>query len=85
MINCEDGAQERVLEELKSIECIIWAASVVGPYDIVAKIAVPSIDVLRETISFKIREIQKVRTTTTMICEQSKSFTNSIEGKMCYV
>jgi DNA-binding Lrp family transcriptional regulator len=84
MINCEDGAQERILEELKSIECIIWTASVVGPYDIVTKIAVPSIDALRETIAFKIRRIHKVRTTTTIICEQSKSFLNSIEGKMCH-
>jgi len=85
MINCEDGAQECVIGELKSIKCIKEMVITVGPYDIVTKIAVPSIEVLRETIAFKIRRIQKVRTTTTIICEQSKSFLNSIEGKICHV
>jgi DNA-binding Lrp family transcriptional regulator len=85
MINCEDGAQECVIEELKSIKCVKEMTTTVGPYDIVTKIAVPSVDALRETIEFKIRRIQKVRTTTTIICEKSKSFLNSIEGKMCHV
>jgi DNA-binding Lrp family transcriptional regulator len=73
------------MEELKSIKCIKEMTTTVGPYDIVTKIAVPSIETLREIIAFKIRRIQKVRTTTTIICEQSKSFLNSIEGKTCHV
>lgn len=85
MINCEDGAQEYVIEELKSIECIKEMSTTIGSYDIVTKIAVPSIDALRETIELKIRRIQKVRATTTIICEQSKSFLDSIKGKICYV
>jgi DNA-binding Lrp family transcriptional regulator len=85
MINCEDGAQEYVMEELKSIKSIKEMTTTVGSYDIVTKIAVPSIGALRETIEFKIRRIHKVRTTTTIICEQSKSFLNSIKGKMCHV
>ncbi|HYL66727.1 MAG TPA: Lrp/AsnC ligand binding domain-containing protein [Nitrosopumilaceae archaeon] len=85
MINCEDGAQEYVMEELKSIKCIKEISTTIGSYDIVTKIAVPSVEALRETIEFKIRRIQKVRTTTTIICEQSKSFPNSIEGEMCHV
>ena len=85
MINCEDGAQEYVMEELKSIECIKEMSTTIGSYDIVTKIAVPSIDALRETIELKIRRIQKVRTTTTIICEQSKSFLDSIKGKICHV
>jgi len=85
MINCEDGAQKYVMEKLKSIKCIKEMATTVGSYDIVTKIAVPSIEALRETIAFKIRRIQKVRTTTTIICEQPKSFLNLIEGKMYHV
>ena len=84
MINCEDGAQEYVMEELKSIKCLKEMTTTVGPYDIVTKIAVPSTEALRETIEFKIRRIQKVRTTTTIICELSTSL-EVIEGKMCYV
>jgi len=85
MINCEDGAQEYVVEELKSIKCVKEMSTTIGSYDIVTKIAVPSIDALRETIEFKIRRIQKVRTTTTIICEQSKSVLKSIKGKIYHV
>jgi len=85
MINCEDGGQEYVMDELKSIKSIKEMTTAVGPYDIVTKIAVPSILVLRETIEFEIRKIQKVRTTTTIICEQSKSFLDSVQGKICHV
>ena len=84
MINCEDGAQEYVMEELKSIKFLKEMATTIGPYDIVTKIVVPSIEALRETIESKIRKIQKVRTTTTIICEQSKSFLVSKE-KMWHV
>lgn len=69
MINCEDGAEQYVMEELKSIKCIKEMTTTVGSYDIVTKIVVPSISVLRETIELKIRRIQKVRTTTTIVCE----------------
>ena len=85
LINCEDGAQEYVLEELKSIKCVKEMSTTIGPYDIVTKIAVPSIEALREIIEFRIRRIPKVRTTTTIICEHSKSFLNLIKGKTCYV
>ena len=85
MINCEDGAQEYVIEELKSIKCVKEMSTTIGSYDIVTKIAVPSIDALRETIELKIRRIKKVRTTTTIICEHSKSLLDSIKGKICHV
>jgi len=85
MINCEDGAQEYVMEELKSIKSIKEMVTTVGPYDIMTKIVVPSICALRETIEFKIRKIQKVRTTTIIICEQSNTSLNSTKGKMCHV
>ena len=85
MINCEDGAQEYVMEELKSIKCVKEMSTTIGSYDIVTKIAVPSVEDLKETIEFKIRRIKKVRTTTTIICEQSKSFLNLIKGKTYHV
>ena len=85
MINCEDGAQEYVMEELRSIKYVKEMSTTIGSYDIVTKIAVPSIEALRETIEFKIRRIQKVRTTTTIICEQSKFFLKLLKGKICHV
>ncbi|MGI0068768.1 MAG: Lrp/AsnC family transcriptional regulator [Nitrosopumilaceae archaeon] len=85
MINCEDGAQEYVIGELKSLEYVKEIASTFGSYDIVAKITVPSVECLRETITFKIRRIPKIRTTTTIICMPSTSFFDSSDDGMRYV
>jgi DNA-binding Lrp family transcriptional regulator len=85
MINCEDGALEHVIEELKSLEYVKEIASTFGSYDIVAKITVPSVECLRDTITFKIRRVQKIRTTTTIICIPSTSFFDSSDDGMCYV
>ena len=85
MINCEDGAQEYVMEELGSIKGVKEMTTTVGSYDIVTKIVVPSIEVLRETIESKIRKIHKVRTTTTIICEHPRSFLDSKKEKMWHV
>ena len=74
MINCEDGAQEFLIEELKSIEWVKEITGTFGSYDIVTKIVTPSIETLRETISLRIRKIPEVHSTKTIICEPFHSF-----------
>jgi DNA-binding Lrp family transcriptional regulator len=68
MINCEPGSEQQVIDQLKSIEEIEEIQGVVGTYDIVAKIRTPSIEMLREIIILKIRKIQQIRATTTVMC-----------------
>jgi len=38
-----------------------------GAYDILAKIESPTVDVLRETITWKIRKIDQIRSTLTLM------------------
>jgi DNA-binding Lrp family transcriptional regulator len=77
MINCEDGGEQEVKEKIRSIDGITEVIHTIGAYDIVVKIATPSVEELRETIVFKIRQIPKIRTTTTIVCGSLTSFVKS--------
>jgi len=67
LINSEIGSEAEVLKALKDIEGIVEAYSVYGVYDVVAKIRADSMDKLKEIITWRIRRLNKVRSTLTMI------------------
>ena len=67
LINAELGSEKEILEELKKIDAVKESYMVYGVYDIVAKISADTMDKLKEIITFKVRLIDKVRTTFTMI------------------
>ncbi|MEM2226157.1 MAG: Lrp/AsnC ligand binding domain-containing protein [Candidatus Bathyarchaeia archaeon] len=71
LINAEIGAEDVVLKELKKMPNVKEAYLVYGVYDIVAKVEAESMDKLRETITWKIRRLDKVRSTLTMIVIES--------------
>lgn len=77
LINCEDGGEHDVKETIRSIDGITEVVHTIGAYDIVAKIATPSVEDLRETIVFKVRQIPKIRMTTTIVCGSLTSFIKS--------
>ncbi|HDM23545.1 Lrp/AsnC family transcriptional regulator [archaeon] len=67
LINTEIGAEKEVLEQLKKIPEIEEAYIVYGVYDIIAKINADNIESLKNIIRWKIRTIDKVRSTLTML------------------
>jgi Lrp/AsnC family transcriptional regulator for asnA, asnC and gidA len=67
LINTEIGAIPEVLEAVKKIKEVKEAYSVFGVYDIVLKIEVESTHKLEEMVTRKVRRIDRVRSTTTMI------------------
>ena len=67
LINCELGSEESVISQLKSIEGVIEVHGTFGAYDVIAKIESDSIEALRETITWKIRKIEKIRSTLTLM------------------
>ncbi|OYT62722.1 MAG: AsnC family transcriptional regulator [Thermofilum sp. ex4484_15] len=67
LISTEMGSERKVLEELKKIDEVSEAYIVYGVYDIVAKIEVRDVDELKNIVSNKIRAIDYVRSTLTMI------------------
>lgn len=67
LINCELGSEELVISELKSIDGVIGVHGTFGAYDILAKVESSQIETLRETITWKIRKIPKIRSTLTLM------------------
>ena len=67
LINAETGSEDEVVAELRKIENVKESYTVFGVYDVVAKVEAESMDKLTETITWKIRRLDKVRSTLTMI------------------
>lgn len=67
LINCDLGSEEEIIKEIKKLPDIKEVSGVYGVYDIIAKISSDTMDKLREIITWKIRRIDKVRSTLTMI------------------
>jgi DNA-binding Lrp family transcriptional regulator len=67
LINCDLGSEEEIIKELKKLHEAVEVSGVYGVYDIIAKIRSDTMDKLRETITWHVRRIDKVRSTLTMI------------------
>jgi DNA-binding Lrp family transcriptional regulator len=66
-INYEIGAEQNILNKLKTIPGVTEASEVNGVYDIVVKMTSKSLDKLKETITRDIRTIDTIRSTMTLI------------------
>ena len=67
LINCELGSEEFVISELKLIEEVVEVHGTFGAYDILAKVEASLVEKLRETITWKVRKILKIRSTLTLM------------------
>ena len=67
LINCELGSEEFVISHLKSLDAVKEVHGTFGAYDILAKVEADEVSVLRETITWKIRKIDKIRSTLTLM------------------
>lgn len=67
LINTEIGSENKVLEALKGVDGVVEAYAVYGVYDIVAKIKAESMDKLKEIVTWRVRRLDNVRSTLTMI------------------
>jgi len=67
LINTEIGSEADVLKDLKKIDGVEEAFSVYGVYDIIAKVSADTMDKLKEIVTWRIRRLDKVRSTLTMI------------------
>ncbi len=67
LVNAEIGSEDEVGKELRKIANVKESYVVYGVYDIVAKVEAESMDKLKEVVTWKIRRLDKVRSTLTMI------------------
>ena len=67
LINCDLGTEEDVIDALKNVEDVKEIHGTFGAYDIIAKVDNSEMDALRETITWKIRKIDRIRSTLTLM------------------
>lgn len=73
LINCELGSEEAVIAQLKALEAVKEVHGTFGAYDILAKVEAAEVSVLRETITWRIRKIDKIRSTLTLMGIEGQS------------
>ena len=75
LINAEIGAEEEIINEIMKVEEVEEAYIVYGVYDVIAKVKAEDLEKLKEIITWKIRRLEKVRSTLTMIVVEGRKKT----------
>ena len=66
LLNCDLGAEEFIVEEIRKISQVSQAYVTFGAYDVIAEINTDSQEEFDETVSFKIRRLTRVVSTMTL-------------------
>ncbi len=67
LINSDLGYEAEIIDELKQLEDVKEVNGVFGAYDILVKVESDNVKNLRETITWKIRRLNRVRSTLTLM------------------
>ena len=67
LINADLGSEEELVAELRKITNVTEVYVVYGVYDLIAKVEADTMEKVKETITWHIRRLEKVRSTLTMI------------------
>jgi DNA-binding Lrp family transcriptional regulator len=67
LINAEMGYEGDLLKRLKNTEGVRNAYAVYGVYDIIAQVEGDTMEEVKDAVSWRIRKLDKVRSTLTMI------------------
>ncbi len=67
LMNAELGSEDSIVNELKKLEGVKEVYQVYGVYDIVAQVEASTMERVKETITWKLRKLNGVKSTLTMI------------------
>ena len=67
LITCDSGCEKAVIDELKQLADVKEVHVILGAFDIIAKVESDSVESLRYTIAWKIRKLNRVRSTLTLM------------------
>jgi|TARA_B100000315_G_scaffold65854_1_gene59773 DNA-binding Lrp family transcriptional regulator len=67
LINCDLGSEDEIIRDIRKLEHVKEASGTFGAYDLVAKVEAETSEQLRETVTWKIRKMNKVRSTLTLM------------------
>ena len=67
LMNAELGSEDSIVSELKKLEGVEEVYQVYGVYDIIAQVEATTMEKVKETITWKLRKLNGVKSTLTMI------------------
>jgi len=71
LINCDLGCEEAIIDELKLLDDVKETHGVFGAYDILVKLESANVENLRDVITWKIRKLNRVRSTLTLMLTEN--------------
>lgn len=72
LINTEVGFESEALKEVRKVDGVSEAWGVYGVYDIIARVQANTMDELKEIMTFRLRRLDRVLSTLTMIVVEEK-------------
>ncbi len=70
LVSCDLGFDAEIIHEIKQVEDVKEVHGVFGAYDILVKLESANAKILRDTIIWRIRKLNRVRSTLTLIVPQ---------------
>ena len=67
LVNCDLGFDTEIIDEIKQLEDVKETHGVFGTYDILVKLESDNVENLRDIITWKIRKLNRVRSTLTLM------------------
>ena len=72
LVNCDVGFDAEIINEIKQLEDVKEVHGVFGAYDILVKVESDSVEHLKDVITWKIRKLNRVRSTLTLIVPEEQ-------------
>ncbi len=70
LINCDLGFDTEIIDEIRQLEEVKEAHGIFGAYDIIVKLESDNVENLRDVITWKIRKLNRVRSTLTLMATE---------------
>ena len=67
LLNCQFGCEQIVMQAIRRMPEVVEANIVFGGYDIIAKVTADKMEKLKEIVTWKIRKLEGVKTSLTLV------------------
>ncbi len=71
LVSCDLGFDAEIVDEIKQVEDVKEVRGVFGAYDILVKLESSNVEILRDIIMWKIRKLNRVRSTLTLMTAEA--------------
>ena len=73
LVTCDLGFDAEIIDEIKQLEDVKEVLGIFGAYDILVKVESANVENLKDTITWKIRKLNRVRSTLTLMVAEKNT------------